>query len=95
MQRWRLPDIKEIESLVVEDAVGFTVPFNSVQFTPRVDGSGQCYAKGGGADQRPSANPWRSHEPQFGSFPTNPKTSGGNGSSSTPDDSVMQALSKR
>ena len=40
---WRLPDIKELESLVYFQSGGFTVRVDSALFTPRVDGSGLSF----------------------------------------------------
>src|SRR6266403_4841607 len=61
----------------------------------RGDRARQCDAKAGGADQRPTANIKRPYEPQVGSFPQALTTSSGNGPGSTPDDSVIPALSKK
>src|SRR4029077_5734676 len=38
------------------------------------DIAGQCDAEGGGTKQRQTAESNRSHKPQFGSFPSSPKT---------------------
>lgn len=40
---WRLPDAKELESLVYLESGGFTTPIDSARFTPRIDGSGLSF----------------------------------------------------
>lgn len=40
---WRLPDVKELESLVYLQPGEFTAPVDSAHFTPRTDGSGLSF----------------------------------------------------